>query len=61
MNKASISQPSMTKGQLAEMLGMSLRTFQRRLKMKELEVPRGLISKEKVLEIMGKLGYRTEN
>lgn len=45
------------KKQLAEEFGFSLRTFQRRLKEVDLEVPRGLISPEKKREICQKLGW----
>lgn len=45
------------KKQLAEELGLSLRTFQRRLKEADLEIPRGLISPEKQREICQTLGW----
>ncbi len=45
------------KKQLAEEFGLSLRTFQRRLKEANLEIPRGLISPEKKQEICQKLGW----
>lgn len=46
------------KKQMAEEFGLSLRTFQRRLKEVDLEIPRGLISPEKQKEICDKLGWR---
>ncbi len=45
------------KKQLADEFGLSLRTFQRRLKEANLEIPRGLISPEKQIEICNKLGW----
>lgn len=46
------------KKQMADEFGLSLRTFQRRLKELDLEIPRGLISPEKQQEICDKLGWR---
>lgn len=46
-----------TKKQLSKEMGFSLRTFQRRLKEANVEVPRGLISPEKQFEIYQKLGW----
>lgn len=46
------------KKQLAEEMGFSLRTFQRRLKDADLEIPRGLICPEKQREIGEKLGWQ---
>jgi Bacterial regulatory protein, Fis family len=46
-----------TKSQMAKLLGISLRTFQRRLMSCGLNVPRGLISGKQQLEILVKLGF----
>lgn len=46
------------KKELADVMGYSLRTFQRRLKEANIETPRGLICPEKQLEIFQKLGWR---
>lgn len=45
------------KKELAEELGLSLSTFQRRLKEANIEIPRGLINPDKQLEIYKKLGW----
>ena len=45
------------KKEIAEEMGMSLRTFQRRLDDNNLEVPRGLICPEKQKEIFHSLGW----
>lgn len=58
MNNQTVPQASITKGQLAESLGMSLRTLQRKLKEKKVLVPRGLISYDLVVFIKKKLGYK---
>lgn len=52
------SHPSITKSQLAESLGMSLRTLQRKLKEKKVMVPRGLITYDMLIFIKNKLGYK---
>lgn len=46
------------KKELADAMGYSLRTFQRRLKEANIEIPRGLICPEKQQEIFYKLGWR---
>ncbi len=46
-----------TKSQMADELGMSLRTFQRRLKQYNLQIPRGLISPKQQIMILQELGY----
>jgi len=46
-----------TKSQIAQELGISLRTLQRWIKKTDLEVPRGLVSPEKQKELIEKLGY----
>ncbi|HOY06419.1 MAG TPA: hypothetical protein PLO67_13505 [Saprospiraceae bacterium] len=45
------------KKQLAEEMGLSLRTFQRRLKEADIQIPRGLIAPRQQLEIYHKLGW----
>ena len=46
-----------TKSQLADLLGLSLRTLQRKLLRAELIIPRGLISPDSQIQILLKLGY----
>lgn len=46
-----------TKSEMAHSLGLSLRTFQRRLKHAGLYVPRGLINTDTQTKIFLKLGY----
>ena len=46
-----------TKHQIAQDLGISLRTLQRWLKKSNLQVPRGLICPQKQKEIKDTLGY----
>ena len=46
-----------TKHQIAQELGISLRTLQRWIKKTDLEVPRGLVCPQKQLEIKEKFGY----
>ncbi len=46
------------KKELADVMGYSLRTFQRRLKEAEIETPRGLIGPVKQQEIFRKLGWQ---
>lgn len=46
-----------TKSQLANLLGLSLRTLQRKLKGAGLNIPRGLISPDSQIQILFKLGY----
>lgn len=46
-----------TKYQIAQELGISVRTLQRWIKKYKLDVPRGLICPEKQIEILEKLGY----
>lgn len=55
-----LSQPDSPKNkkQIANEMGLSLRTFQRRLEQASLEVPRGLVSPEAQDEIYQKLGWR---
>lgn len=45
------------KKEIAEEMGLSLRTFQRRLDEANIEVPRGLICPEKQKEILNELGW----
>ena len=45
------------KKEIAEEMGYSVRTLQRRLKEAGIEIPRGLISPEKQLEIFQTLGW----
>ncbi len=47
----------LTKSQLADLLGLSLRTLQRKLLRAELNIPRGLISPDCQIQILMKLGY----
>ena len=47
-----------TKKQLSDEMGFSMRTFQRRLREAQVEVPRGLVAPEKQFEIYQKLGWR---
>lgn len=44
------------KKEIADELGYSIRTFQRRLKEAQISIPRGLVSPELQQEIMEKLG-----
>ncbi len=53
--------PPKTKHQIAEELGISLRTLQRWIKKSELKVPRGLVSPQKQHEIMENFGYATKD
>ena len=46
-----------TKSQLANLLSLSLRTLQRKLKGAGLTIPRGLISPDSQILILYKLGY----
>lgn len=46
------------KKELADAMGYSLRTFQRRLKDADIDTPRGLIGPAKQLEIFLKLGWQ---
>lgn len=46
-----------TKSQLANLLGLSLRTLQRKLKGVGLHIPRGLISPDSQIQILYQLGY----
>jgi len=46
-----------TKYQIAQELGISLRTLQRWIKKSDLDVPRGLVCPQKQIEIMEKFGY----
>ena len=46
-----------TKYQIAQELGISLRTLQRWIKKWNLDVPRGLVCPEKQKEIFDKFGY----
>ena len=46
-----------TKNQIAQRLGISLRTLQRWIKKSNLEVPRGLVCPKKQQEILLALGY----
>ncbi len=46
-----------TKHQIAQDLGISLRTLQRWIKKSDLEVPRGLVCPQKQKEIKDTLGY----
>lgn len=46
-----------TKSQLAYLLGLSLRTLQRKLKGAGLNIPRGLISPDCQIKILYELGY----
>ena len=48
---------AINKKQLAEAMGISLSTLQRRLKDAEIEVPRGLIPPSKVNEILSALNW----
>ncbi|MBP6826368.1 MAG: hypothetical protein KA165_07405 [Saprospiraceae bacterium] len=45
------------KKEIADEMGYSIRTFQRRLKEAEVQIPRGLISPELQQEIFQKLGW----
>ena len=49
-----------TKFQIAQELGISLRTLQRWIKKSDLEVPRGLVSPQKQIEILEKFGYSSQ-
>lgn len=57
MNKPALHNKSMTKMELSNVLGISLRTLQRRLAFHKIHVPRGLINEIKRNEIIKKLGY----
>ena len=46
-----------TKSQMANILGISLRTFQRKLQRAGLNIPRGLISPDCQIQIFVTLGY----
>ena len=46
-----------TKEQIAEEMGMNLKTLQRRLKKANLKIPRGLISPQKQTEIFERLEW----
>ncbi len=46
------------KKEIADEMGYSIRTFQRRLKEASVTIPRGLVSPEKQLEIFLKLGWK---
>lgn len=46
------------KKEIAEEMGLSLRTFQRRLDEANIAIPRGLICPEKQKEIFHQLGWR---
>lgn len=46
-----------TKQQIAQKLGISLRTLQRWLKKSNIEVPRGLVCPKKQIEILNAFGY----
>lgn len=48
---------AMTKSQMANSIGVSLRTFQRRLVGAGLKIPRGLINTDNQTKIFIKLGY----
>lgn len=50
-----------TKYQIAQELGISLRTLQRWIKKSNLEVPRGLICPKKQQEILKEFGYSNPN
>lgn len=50
-----------TKNQIAQDLGISLRTLQRWIKKSNLKVPRGLVSPNKQAEIMERFGYLEQN
>lgn len=49
-----------TKYQIAQELGISLRTLQRWIKKSDLEVPRGLICPHKQKEIFEKFGFASQ-
>lgn len=46
-----------TKQQIAQELGISLRTLQRWIKKSDINVPRGLVSPEKQQELLNNFGY----
>lgn len=50
-------QAVMTKSQMANLMGISLRTFQRRLIQAKLKIPRGLIHLDNQKIILIKLGF----
>jgi len=50
-----------TKYQIAQELGISLRTLQRWIKKSDLEVPRGLVCPHKQKEIFEKFGYASKS
>jgi len=49
-----------TKYQIAQELGISLRTLQRWIKKSDIEVPRGLVCPQKQIEIFEKFGYSSQ-
>jgi len=49
-----------TKYQIAQELGISLRTLQRWIKKSDIEVPRGLICPQKQTEIFEKFGFTSQ-
>lgn len=49
-----------TKNEIAQDLGISLRTLQRWIKKSGLQVPRGLVCPKKQEEILDTLGYSKE-
>lgn len=57
MNQEPLNSRSTTKSELARLLGVSLRTLQRRLIQNNIQVPRGLISHNTKKEILIRLGY----
>lgn len=50
-----------TKYQIAQELGISLRTLQRWIKKSDIDVPRGLVCPEKQNEILTKFGYNSND
>ncbi len=55
-----ISNNFKTKKELAQDLGVSMRTFQRHLSNTNLNIPRGLISPKQQVEIYQALGFSVE-
>jgi len=49
-----------TKQQIAADLGISLRTLQRWIRKSQIQVPRGLVSPKKQVEIFKTFGYEIE-